>query len=162
MNALSAPGADTQEGGSSTESSVLSKQRATPSIQGDGNRLDAAAFNAPSREASVPPVVNAAYGGAPSYYGSMQPHGSSAESSVVSKQRATPSLQGDANRLDPAAFNAPSREASASYYGECCLWRRTFLLWEHAIPALPHAIRSFLFPSLPAISQSCVGPFRNR
>jgi hypothetical protein len=68
------PGADTQEGGSSTESSVLSKQRATPSIQGDGNRLDAAAFNAPSREASVPPVVNAAYGGAPSYYGSMQPH----------------------------------------------------------------------------------------
>jgi hypothetical protein len=109
---LSAPTADNLEGGSSAESAIASDQRAPPSLQSDGNRLIPTAFNAPSREASVPPIMaNATYGGAP-YYGSMQPRGSSTESSVVSKHRTAPSLQVDDNRLTPTTFNAPSREPS--------------------------------------------------
>lgn len=74
MGVLSAPTVDNLEGGSSVESSVVSKQKGAPSVHGDGNRLTPTVLDVPSREASMPPIlVNTGYGGAPPYYGGMQP-----------------------------------------------------------------------------------------
>jgi hypothetical protein len=75
MSITSAEAVGTQEDAS--ESSTPSKPKAPTSVQGDANRLTPTAFNAPSREVSMPPImVNGAYGSAPAYYGSMQPQAS--------------------------------------------------------------------------------------